>query len=191
MTSYIIGIRVPAPSVSASLKSSVIPTACETLCSSRLLPTHGMNSAPMPERTSPFTERRTASTIFPKCLCFGTSVTPFMPPLSQTRKDIHVIQGDCQQELGFPDEFFERILAIHVLEHLPNLPATIAEAYRVCAKDGVFSVVIPCEGGLAYGLARRLSAPAHFKNAGTKPILQQVPAKRDHKPIGRTKLSAN
>lgn len=83
--------------------------------------------------------------------------------ISERFPDIHVAQADCQQKLAFPDEFFDRILAIHVLEHLPNLPATVAEAYRVCARGGVFSVVIPCEGGLAYGLARRLSAQRIFQ----------------------------
>src|SRR5271166_4044331 len=72
--------------------------------------------------------------------------------------------GDCQKRLEFPDGYFDRILAIHVLEHLPNLPAAIGEMYRLCSKDrGVFSVVIPCEGSLAYGLARRISAQRIFE----------------------------
>lgn len=83
--------------------------------------------------------------------------------ISERFPNIHVVKADCQERLAFPDEFFERILAIHVLEHLPNLPAAVAEAYRVCAKDGAFSVVIPCEGGLAYGLARRFSAQRIFQ----------------------------
>jgi ubiquinone/menaquinone biosynthesis C-methylase UbiE len=83
--------------------------------------------------------------------------------ISERFPDIHVVQGDCQETLGFPDQFFQRILAVHVLEHLPNLPATVAEVYRVCAKNGVFSVVIPCEGGLAYAMARRVSAQRIFQ----------------------------
>jgi SAM-dependent methyltransferase len=77
---------------------------------------------------------------------------------------IHVVTGDCQKPLAFPDGYFDRILAIHVLEHLPNLPAAIQEAYRVCDKDrGRCYVVIPCEGSLAYSLARRLSAQRLFE----------------------------
>jgi SAM-dependent methyltransferase len=77
---------------------------------------------------------------------------------------IHTITGDCQQPLPFGDDFFQRVLAIHVLEHLGNLPAAVREVYRVCAKDGgQFSVVIPCEGRLAYGLARRVSAQWAFE----------------------------
>jgi ubiquinone/menaquinone biosynthesis C-methylase UbiE len=72
--------------------------------------------------------------------------------------------GDCQTTLPFPDNYFDRILAIHVLEHLPNLPATIKEMHRLCHKQhGYFSVVIPCEGGMVYTLARRISAQRIFE----------------------------
>lgn len=72
--------------------------------------------------------------------------------------------GDCQKPLPFADNHFDRIIAIHVLEHLPNLPATIKEMHRLCHKErGYFSIVIPCEGGVAYRLARRLSAQRIFE----------------------------
>jgi ubiquinone/menaquinone biosynthesis C-methylase UbiE len=78
--------------------------------------------------------------------------------------EIQTYIGDCQKRLEFSDEYFDRILAIHVLEHLPNLPAAVAEMYRLCNKKyGVFSVVIPCEGSLAYSLARRISAQRIFE----------------------------
>ena len=78
--------------------------------------------------------------------------------------NIKAFVGDCQSRLNFSDNYFDRILAIHVLEHLPNLPAAIEEVHRLCAKPhGVFSVVIPCEGGFAYNLARRLSAQRVFE----------------------------
>jgi len=78
--------------------------------------------------------------------------------------DIQVYVGDCQAKLDFEDGYFDRILAIHVLEHLPNLPAAIAEMHRLCdKKSGVFSVVIPCEGGLAYAVGRRISAQRIFE----------------------------
>jgi SAM-dependent methyltransferase len=83
---------------------------------------------------------------------------------------IQVVTGDCQQPLDFPDGFFDRILAIHVLEHLPNLPAAVREAHRVCAREtGRFHVVIPCEGSLAYGMARRLSAQRIFEKRYRQP----------------------
>ena len=73
--------------------------------------------------------------------------------------NIQAITGDCQTRLAFPDGFFDRYIAVHVLEHLPNLPACIREAHRLLNKErGQMLVVIPCEGGTAYSLARKVSA---------------------------------
>jgi len=55
------------------------------------------------------------------------------------------------------------VLAIHVLEHLPDLPRALDEIKRVLKPDGAFSVLIPCEGGLAYSLARNISARRIFE----------------------------
>jgi SAM-dependent methyltransferase len=76
---------------------------------------------------------------------------------------VEVIVGDCQERLPFGDASFDRVLAIHVLEHLPNLPAALAEVARVLRPEGRFIAVIPCEGGLAYALARKISAERIFK----------------------------
>jgi SAM-dependent methyltransferase len=76
---------------------------------------------------------------------------------------VHAITGNCEERIDFPDASFDRILAIHVLEHLPNLPAAIGEVRRLLKTDGEFIVVIPCEGGLAYSLARRISAQRIFE----------------------------
>jgi SAM-dependent methyltransferase len=83
---------------------------------------------------------------------------------------IQTVTGDCQLRLPQPDGYFDRLLAIHVLEHLPNLPAAVRELYRLCDRArGVFSVVIPCEGGLAYSLARRVSAQRIFEKRYGQP----------------------
>ena len=77
---------------------------------------------------------------------------------------VHGCLGDCQARLNFPDGYFDRIVAINVLEHLPDLPRAVDEMYRLCNKEkGFFSVIIPCEGGMAYGLARRISAQRIFQ----------------------------
>jgi SAM-dependent methyltransferase len=77
---------------------------------------------------------------------------------------VQAIVGDCQQRLDFPDGYFDRVIAIHLLEHLPNLPAAIREAHRLLSKEtGRFLVVIPTEGSPAYTLARKLSAERVYK----------------------------
>lgn len=78
--------------------------------------------------------------------------------------EIRAVVGDCQQHMDFEEGYFDRILAIHVLEHLPNLPAAVREMHRLCDKNrGVLSIVIPCEGSLAYSIARKISAQRIFE----------------------------
>jgi len=77
---------------------------------------------------------------------------------------VRTVLGDCQRRTDFPDGFFDRIIAIHVLEHLPDLPGCVQEAWRVLRQpDGRFLVVIPTEGSPAYGLARKISAERVYK----------------------------
>ncbi len=83
--------------------------------------------------------------------------------IAERHPGVEVITGDCQQRMPFEDGSFDRALAIHVLEHLPNLPAALAEIRRLLKPTGRFVVVIPCEGGLAYSLARRVSAQRVFE----------------------------
>jgi len=77
---------------------------------------------------------------------------------------VKVIVGDCQERLDFPDNYFDRILAVHVLEHLPNLPAAVREIHRLSDKRrGKFYTVIPCEGSMPYAITRRFSARRMFE----------------------------
>jgi SAM-dependent methyltransferase len=77
---------------------------------------------------------------------------------------VQTIVGDCQGRLPFDDGFFDRVIAVHVLEHLPDLPATIREAHRLLdPKSGRFLAVVPTEGSLAYTLARKVSAERLYK----------------------------
>jgi SAM-dependent methyltransferase len=76
--------------------------------------------------------------------------------------NVDVVVRDCQEELPFEDGYFDRVLAIHVLEHLTNLPAAIKQIRRVLKIDGRLGVCIPCEGGMAYQLARNVSAKRLF-----------------------------
>jgi SAM-dependent methyltransferase len=76
---------------------------------------------------------------------------------------VEVVTGDCQQALPFEAGTFDRVFAIHVLEHLPDLPAALRELRRLLKPTGRMTVVIPCEGGLAYSFARRISAQRVFE----------------------------
>jgi SAM-dependent methyltransferase len=78
--------------------------------------------------------------------------------------NVQICTSDCQQRLPFKDGHFDRIIAIHVLEHLPNLPAFLREARRLLNKViGRLLVVIPCEGGLMYSLGRQVTSKSMFQ----------------------------
>ena len=84
--------------------------------------------------------------------------------------EIHVVEADCQKRMDFPDGYFDRILAIHVLEHLPNLPAALEEAHRLLNPEkGVLVFVIPCIGGLLYRFAQIISAGRIFQKRYGRP----------------------
>lgn len=74
---------------------------------------------------------------------------------------VNGIIGDAQKPYG--ERIYDRIIAIHVLEHLPNLPEAVKCMHKALKKDGVAHVVIPCEGSLAYTIARKISAERIFK----------------------------
>jgi len=93
----------------------------------------------------------------------------FADVIKQRYPKVKVVVGDIQNKLDFAENSFDRILAIHVLEHLPDLPAALAEVKRILKPDGTFVVVIPCEGGLAYQLARRISAQRIFEKTFKMP----------------------
>ena len=83
--------------------------------------------------------------------------------------------GNIEQRTAFPDVNFGRIIAIHMLEHLRDLPSALVEVDRLLRDDGFFDVVLPCEGGLVYSLARAISA---------KPLFERT-FKMDYEPIIR------
>lgn len=71
--------------------------------------------------------------------------------------------GDCQNKMPFPSRFFDRIIAIHLLEHLPRLNDACKEVKRILRNKGEFNVVIPCEGGLMHKIARYFTAKRMYE----------------------------
>lgn len=87
----------------------------------------------------------------------------FCRQLRESFPEDRVVCGSIEERQQWPDHFFDRIVVIHVLEHLRNLPSALAEIHRLLRPDGLFDVVMPCEGSLAYSLARKISAERLFR----------------------------
>jgi SAM-dependent methyltransferase len=81
----------------------------------------------------------------------------------QRYPSVSAVVGDCQRRMPYEDGFFDRVVVVHVLEHLPDLPSCLDEVWRVLKPGGLFSVVLPCDPGMAYEFARKISAERIFK----------------------------
>lgn len=86
-----------------------------------------------------------------------------LAPEIPRRERLSVVLADCEEGLPWRDNSFDRVLAIHVLEHLYNLPAATREVARVLRPDGLFVVVIPCEGGALYSAGRHFTTKRLFE----------------------------
>ena len=97
--------------------------------------------------------------------------------LQRNWPDIQVRVADCQQRLPFADDYFDRVIAIHVLEHLPDLPEFLREAHRLLNKTmGRLLVVIPCEGGFGYWLGRLFTSKRLFEKRYNRPYAPFIAA---------------
>lgn len=79
--------------------------------------------------------------------------------------------------LDYPDATFDRVVAVHVLEHIYQPHLVIKELYRVLKKGGVLSILIPTDPGLAWRLGRRLGPR---KNALAQGIAYDYVMAREH-----------
>jgi SAM-dependent methyltransferase len=91
---------------------------------------------------------------------------------------VRVTTGSCQDRLPYADGYFDRALAVHVLEHLSDLPRAIAELRRLLSVGGVLAIVIPCDPGFAYEFARQISSARIFRRRYKMPYMWLM--RREH-----------
>jgi SAM-dependent methyltransferase len=88
----------------------------------------------------------------------------FAGELAKALPHCNVIVGDIQSDLpALESDAYDRIVAFHVLEHLTNLPAALAQIKRAMRPGAVFDVMLPCEGGKMYALGRSVTTARYFK----------------------------
>lgn len=77
-----------------------------------------------------------------------------------------IVKSEDATRLSFADHSFDRLIAAHVLEHLPDPHRVLREWVRVVRPGGVISLVLPCDPGLAWRLGRSLGPRRRFTRAG-------------------------
>lgn len=104
--------------------------------------------------------------IYPRLLEAGTGSGIFLPELSRHceklyASDIHPYMNNIEpllkhynisnfelktesiQKTSFPDNYFDAIIAVSVLEFVDDINATVTEIKRILKKDGVFITICP------------------------------------------------
>ena len=57
-------------------------------------------------------------------------------------------------QIDFPDNYFDRVIISHTLEHIVNPENFLNELIRVVKKNGIVSIASPCDNGLLWRLGR-------------------------------------
>jgi len=95
----------------------------------------------------------------------------FAAELAKALPDCNVVVGDIQSDIpALESDTYDRIVAFHVLEHLRDLPAALAQISRIMRRDAVFDVMLPCEGGVMYSLGRSVTTARYFKKKFNRPF---------------------
>ena len=81
------------------------------------------------------------------------------------------------EELSYSDNSFDRLIATHVLEHIYQPHLALKEWRRVVKNDGVLSILIPTDPGIAWRLGRHLGPR---KNAVAQGIAYDYVMAREH-----------
>lgn len=77
-----------------------------------------------------------------------------------------VISKEDAGALSFADASFDRLIATHILEHLPDPHRVLREWDRVVRPGGLISIVLPCDPGLAWRFGRALGPRRHAERSG-------------------------
>ena len=77
-------------------------------------------------------------------------------------REINFISNDSRvsfecfnvQHIPYPDNTFDRVICTCLLHHVENLNLALKEMLRVTKKDGTISILLPCDPGLVYRVAK-------------------------------------
>jgi len=91
---------------------------------------------------------------------------PMLASAEHKSRGATVVEVQDATKLTYPDASFDRVVAAHVLEHLPKPHEVLREWFRVLKVGGVLSIVLPCDPGVAWRLGRAVGARGKFVKRG-------------------------
>jgi ubiquinone/menaquinone biosynthesis C-methylase UbiE len=83
----------------------------------------------------------------------------------ELRAKVKVAREDATR-LSMASGSVDRLVACHILEHLPQPHEVLREWHRVLRRGGVLSILLPCDPGLLWRLGRMLGPRANAQRAG-------------------------
>ena len=96
-----------------------------------------------------------------------TDLHPPMLEQAAKRADNRVtVEAQDATNLTYQADSFDRVIAAHILEHLPEPHKVIREWMRVLRPGGTLSIVLPCDPGLAWRFGRMLGPRRTFTRVG-------------------------
>jgi SAM-dependent methyltransferase len=97
-------------------------------------------------------------------------------------KRISFLVADVQN-LPFSANAFDRTISTCLLHHLPDPKKALEEIRRVTTSGGLVSILVPCDPGLAYRLAKLIGPSRKWRAAGiTNPDFYHYEQHRNHFP---------
>ena len=84
------------------------------------------------------------------------------------------------KKLDFPENFFDRIVISHTLEHIPDFESFLNEMMRVLKKGCVISIASPCDNGFLWRLGRFFLKKTYHKIKKTPEIEYDYYMAKEH-----------
>lgn len=85
---------------------------------------------------------------------------------SEVSSGLMAIEQQDATKLRFPYSSFDRLIATHVLEHLPDPVGVLKEWNRVVRPGGIISIVLPCDPGLLWRIGRHFGPRRNAQRQG-------------------------
>lgn len=76
------------------------------------------------------------------------------------------IEQQDATKLNYPNASVDRLIATHVLEHLPNPVNVLKEWNRVVKPGGLISIALPCDPGLLWRIGRHFGPRRNAQRLG-------------------------